>query len=1457
MAHHKAWLRNQLNKNEREIQTALKRLEPSQPSPLSQSSESSQSSQPSQSSESLLSSSSNKESELGIDSSEHPSKLSYENNVLKLTVEQVDHKQEKRFRLSDHLFNFRLLPKQNQMPMLTEILTFLHAAFIFILTKIKKFYNPEDKNIAFMTIVQSPMVNGLNTGGFELHEDTASAEMVDRLLSMLNQYLISNKTLQLDETFKVYLKILSAQHSRLNETKKRRSRRGRFGKLHVGSKELKGIYSWALEAPSGSIKYPNVFKNKCLLVSFLFGLSQHEYFEGKNRDFKYLLLIQSKNENKQNHAIKIMQEKLFDLYNLTNLPINGPYALIQTIDIVCKIYHCQVFVFEGIVKSGSKLLYMFPDLYDPKLKPIFLFKPNANDHVVFIKNVNSYFRKNGFFCFACKKAFRSVVYKHFCKSLKSCFACHRFFRSKETYFHSKLNFLFCDRFTSKENETLCPLCNITLYTINCKNAHKRLCNSKGYFGYKCLDCSRFTFRHNNLTSQQLKENHNCSTQFKCKICHEIKTNDHLCRLRCKKLPNYHISLAFLRIDFSKSVPLLATCFVEDKIHRGRFCEFVIADSDLNLPLNQNFSFSFDYFSNSNLTNLKNKFVKKKPFAKRLNNSFSLFEDSFLKFLLSFDVWISFIICDNNNFQFLFLLQLFCKFGICPDVLKQGPNFLLIEIKDFGIRFLNSVQFVPGEEYELAKHFEIPFEKIVFPYQMLMHLDNLNYSDKCPEEFFFMLNNNLEDVKDYLSNNKGRKYNLKKEIIQFAHQKTLLLSLSMLKFLNEFFLLQKAFHTSTDTEFLNPFNPPNCTISSAVYNLYSSLFFKKFNLFTVINEYGKPGKNVSRLEHEYVSYLEHKFPEKNFITAFNNPKGQYYFKEAYPDAYSKEFGEVVMVMGCYFHCCLNPQCTVLKNVTPQTKNRNNETFENVNIQWNNKMIELVQNNPSIKKVDHMWECEILKMKQSDPDYKLFLQANYIKSPLERLIPRKCYRGSYMDCYRLKWTLQEFPTESLQYLDINGLYSFVAITKAFMTGKYQILIGKGLNDLKVIDCKFFYRGKQVMGAILLSILPPQNLVYPFLMYRSTSGVNYNTLCKMCCEKRQKVCNHSESQRTLIGSYMINEIEYALTLNYKIIHIFECHIYEESDFILKPFIQKLNFYKTIHSNCFSNYTTKDEKQKCVDYLNEKMKLEDSVKLTVKSIIPNDGKRFFYKLLQNSFFGKFGQKRVNNRILFLSDQHQIEKLINENVILNDVSVINENICCVNLKSNGQKLFPSLYHNVYLASQITAYAREIIHKHLIELSKNSEFKLFQVNCDSLIFSMPLNAHCPLTISPAIGDFKAEVNGKILNYFSIGIKNYVLTYLSEKNELKTIHKISGLSLKSQQMADIINSKKYEDLLNKVKNNLYSSFTIPNKKQKIDLKNMTLEDLTQTYTIHNKLNVRRTVQIDSVDFKTFPYGFQSQ
>ena len=97
---------------------------------------------------------------------QQPSDIVYENNSLKLIVEKSSFKRQKVFRLQDHLFKFKIVQKkpQDQLPLLSELFDFLHAALLHVLESVKTFYRKEDHNIAYLTLHQEPMVNGLNTG---------------------------------------------------------------------------------------------------------------------------------------------------------------------------------------------------------------------------------------------------------------------------------------------------------------------------------------------------------------------------------------------------------------------------------------------------------------------------------------------------------------------------------------------------------------------------------------------------------------------------------------------------------------------------------------------------------------------------------------------------------------------------------------------------------------------------------------------------------------------------------------------------------------------------------------------------------------------------------------------------------------------------------------------------------------------------------------------------------------------------------------------------------------------------------------------------------------------------------------------------------------------------------------------------------------------------------------------
>jgi len=465
------------------------------------------------------------------------------------------------------------------------------------------------------------LVNGLCTGAFDLQDPHAAADMTDKLLSMLAQYLVSNQSLQLDKSFQIYLKILSLGHTKLKGlSTKKKKQRNKFGKKHVGGKNSKpSMYYWAIEPKISnlSVQYQSSFLNKCLLICTIFGLLQHLFYESKrkNKLFLYASNINSKFDRKKSQACKIIQSELDKLFSVTKLQTIGPYHIQSTMKILSISYKCQFFVFTS--NTGKhKLSYLYPSVYDDSLKPIYLYMPKSNqdlseDHFIFIRNLNSYFRNNYISCFVCKKSFSSLSYKHMCSLRPTCFACRRFFQNESSYINEKLEKLFCDKLTTSEQAFLCDICQCTVYSQHCYKGHKLVCNGQGHFGYKCLVCGKFTYASKTMTSQYLKTHHVCDNFVKCKYCYKIKENDHLCKLSRTKLQTSHNRLAFFHLEFDQLddfaiEPILMLSYLEQG-RRGTFKKYCISKTNYNSSCTDD-QFEFVYFPpnvpNTEFENLK-------------------------------------------------------------------------------------------------------------------------------------------------------------------------------------------------------------------------------------------------------------------------------------------------------------------------------------------------------------------------------------------------------------------------------------------------------------------------------------------------------------------------------------------------------------------------------------------------------------------------------------------------------------------------------------------------------------------------------------------------------------------------------------------------------------------------------------------------------------------------------------
>lgn len=1302
---------------------------------------------------------------------------------------------------------------------------------------------------------------------------------------------------------------------KINPVRKSKSRR-LLKKQKVGSGEQDVKYHWAIDV---STKMNDFFVNKCLLLCTILGILQHSYFESNKKDKKYLYArqINSSKPAKAKYAAKILQRQLENLFAITKLKKTGPYNLSVTIKMLSKIYKCQFFIFDGISNS-SGLLLMYPKNFNPELKPIYLYQPLANpDHIVFIKNIDSYYKANLFVCFGCLRNFKNKINNHMCKFRKTCFACRRFFESNVTYSHVQLKNNFCDKITTTEQPFNCKICNCVIYSNHCLKRHRRYCNGKGHFGYKCNSCNKFYYCDSKKTSIDMKNEHVCGNSKRCKVCHLEKEQDHLCRLRIPKIPSFHCRLAFFSIvvedanqnnDF-KQTPLFAVILREEE-KRGTFTKYNIGLEGLLSETRTLNSLSYDYFSKFDIkyfdfsndkhmrvkitedfqnklrlieqkkkfdshpvtddivikvsedfqTAIKSKQEEKKTYQQNLIHKFyakllSVFVDD--KFRNT-----TYICNTTHSNALMIVLNAFIEFGICPKVIKRGGHILVLEIKEHGLRFLSSNSYLIGDECKIADQFQIEFDELFFPLNLLC-VSNFDYVGPIPgiNNFVNILDSKEDIAKKVLFRQcyHHKDWYFKKEVLMYFEQRLFLLTLSLLKFMREIFEFQNTLKVSlqdSNTDFLNPFNFPICSISGFVFCLYKSTYLPKFKLHTINNEYGNHfQKQVSQIEFEFCSYMDSKFPEKQFQTAFNNKFGQRYFKQSIPDLYSPITKEAIYLNGCFYHGHYN-DCLINKNVTASTIHPFGKTYKEINDEFDRKILALYeQNSDEVKEVKIFWECQFREQQKTKPEIKLYFENEFLMHPLIRLRPRDAVRGAFIDVYRMKWNQTLFNSENFYCADINGLYSFCAINFKYMIGKYHVLIGKCLQNLSIVNNKFIVDGKAVMGAVLLLILPPQNLFMPFLLYRKKDGSVVNTLCKTCAECYSGKCAHSEKDRAFFGVYMISEIEFALQIGYKILCIYEIHYYPDSDFILLDYVQKINFNKTKYSNCLQNCSSEIERQNYCTFLNSKMNLIDpNFCLSPANCTDNKTKRDFFKLVSNSLFGKFIQRDDKNFIAYVKNQDELNQYLKTFEKIEDISCLNDQVCLLSLKKNTKKILPNLKQNVYIGSQITAFARQVIYEHMLKLSNLVDCKLYHVDCDCIFFSLPKSSSCPLPFSHAVGDFKNEYEGDIINYYSFGPKQYCISTV--KNGFTSFTcKFSGLSLKSFANEDKINNETFELYLNQFIAGTKESMQLKQVRSTSNFVKFTSAHTSQNFSFSNKMSRRRIIDKTDARLATFPYGYK--
>ncbi|MDI9312027.1 MAG: DNA polymerase [Limnohabitans sp.] len=927
---------------------------------------------------------------------------------------------------------------------------------------------------------------------------------------------------------------------------------------------------------------------------------------------------------------------------------------------------------------------------------------------------------------------------------------------------------------------LCSDCNKSFKGSQCFNNHKELNVCENF--KKCFKCD---------LNYKIKDNHKC-LEYICKKCNDkYSITPHYCFIKpidqqklieedskLKVIVTFDIESAIVFEDNSHvhKPNLLISMTVCDECSLKKLDDSSYCCNICGIFENCFKSFNcVELFSDYIYNILNPVLLKSKTFLYILAHNFRGYDGHFI------------------------MKDIFQRDFLNIETIMNGSKILCIKINN--IIFLDSLSFFLQPLANLPKSFG--FDNITlkgfFPFY-LNNKEDITYNGSFPDKSFFgvetMSKQKLIQFNKWYEKENNKQYNLYEEAYKYCRNDVYILMLALLKFRNQFKLITQ----------IDPITR-NFTLASIGLEVFRSKYLNEYTIGkTPIMGYSFG--NVSIHSNIWLDFNELKL-RAEIMREFR--VGKYF-----ADGYNIKNNTLYEFFGCFFHGC--PKC-----YTDRTTVLNFKRNESFNVDF---LLDKVKRKLECYKslgfnIIYIWECDFLEKKNLKPYLKNFYinRKNYyiMKKENGNASIKESFYGGRTNNLRFWYYSNE--NESIEYKDVCSEYPFVLKNKLYPIG-----------HPKIIQSNFDYTLKSYFGFIKCIINPPKKLFLPVLPIRINNKLLF-PLCKICAlEKNQNSCKHSDYDRTLIGTWTSVELQKALLLGYKIIHIIEVLHYEnKSEYMFKEYINLWLKEKQEASGWPIWVLNEADREK---YLNEYEKHEN-VSLDVSKIEKNPGRRFIAKIMLNSFWGKFSQRPNMSKTKICKDYDQYWNIINNDLyeIQGEEQIDDDNIILCYKFINDDNSKPG-NTNVAISSFVTAYARLHLYSFMEKVLKNGIDRLLYFDTDSIIYIKKQN-----DIEIETGDYLGEltdeikqgygVNAKITKFCSAGPKNYALE-IESNGERNVIMKTKGICnyasnlniLNIQEMINIVKNYTQNKILYKnidqtqIKSNKYFHFVQTNKFKKV-------------------------------------------
>ena len=546
---------------------------------------------------------------------------------------------------------------------------------------------------------------------------------------------------------------------------------------------------------------------------------------------------------------------------------------------------------------------------------------------------------------------------------------------------------------------------------------------------------------------------------------------------------------------------------------------------------------------------------------------------------------------------------------------------------------------------------------------------------------------------------------------------------------------------------------------------------------------------------------------------------------YVDGYDEETRTVYEFMGCLWHGC--PTCCRYQRSQCYGANPD-RTLEELYEATCDKIRRLQR---AGYRVIVEWECQWQQKVKSTPSIQAFLSTLDLVPPLQ---PRDAFFGGRTGAVALY--NKTGPGEKIYYVDVTSLYPWVNKNADYPVG-HPVIISEPANQ----DLSDYF------GLATITILPPRRLYHPVLPVRHGGKLTF-PLCMACVREEQPkpmlersaLCQHTNQQRQLRGTWCTPEIEKALEKGYVIIHIHEVwHFPHREAGLFQPYVDTWLKLKQESAGWPRWCTTEEDKARYI------RQYKDKEGIRLQNVQKNPGRKQVAKLMLNSFWGKFGERSNKSKVEQVISPHQLYKIVTDSAVeLQILRICTDDVLEVVYRQHADNDLPSHRTNIFIAAFTTCWARLKPYSYLDQLKE----QVLYYDTDSVIYKW-VPGQCQIPTGDVLGEMTDELDGDhIVEFVSGGAKNYGYQTAGGKFECK----VRGFTLNVRGSRALNYHTMKENILAELEDPAERTIAVKNPnhfKRDSAEKKIKLVEQTKNYRLVFDKRV-----VDPVSKRSYPFGY---